>query len=541
MELLFALIDRELHAVTSGRADQEGPPNAGVCERENSAVQPATAVKNSPEVAPANFWSWLDRHEGRVAFAMVLVYAAVFGSLALVRHWAFHSTANDLGVFDQVLWNTVHGRFMESTLSLERCDPHSFFLDHFSPALLLIVPFYTVVPRPETLIVFQTVALAFGAWPIYLLARHYLARGAERLVWVAAYVLSAPLAWITFYDFHEITLAVLPLGLAMYFLATRRTVPLLASLGASFLVKEELPLIAIGFGLALVAQRRWRLGIFVAVASAAWFLVTLKLIIPAFAGGAPYQYLGRYASLGSDEFEIARTLVLDPLRVLRVLLSGETGSKIAFVLTLFAPGLGLAVRSRSALIPAIIPLGYLLLSDYGGEHTHHNQYGAPVIPLALGASILGFATLPDRPRLRRRLTGAVLVSALAFSLVHGALPFTPGFYDAYLRGNPDRAPSEGQVFVREPRYEPFLPVVAAIPADASISSRDFFTTQVPERRFNYHLNGLDPCGAEYVILDYADPSVNRDEQKHLAEVRDLESKGYDEIASARGLSLLRRR
>ena len=331
-------------------------------------MQPATAAHNSPEAIPTRFAAALERHEGRIALAIVLLYAAVFGSLSLVRHWAFHSTALDLGVFDQVLWNTVHGRFVESTLSLERCDPHPFFLDHFSPALLLIVPFYAAVPRPETLIVFQAVALTLGAWPIYLLARRFLPPGGQRLIWVAAYVLSAPLAWITFYDFHEITLAVLPIGLAMYFLATGRTVSLLASLGASFLVKEELPLIAIGFGLALVAQRRWRLGILVAIGSALWFLVTLKLIIPAFTGGAPYQYLGRYASLGRDEFEIARTLVLDPLRDVRVLLSGEVGSKIAFVLTLFAPGLGLALRSRSALIPSIIPLGYLLLSDYAGQH-----------------------------------------------------------------------------------------------------------------------------------------------------------------------------
>ena len=504
-------------------------------------MQPAAAVENSPDAARAKVWSWLDRHEERIALGMVLAYVLVFGSLSLIRHWAFHSTALDLGVFDQVLWNTIHGRFMESTLSLERCDPHSFFLDHFSPALLLIVPFYIAVPRPETLIVFQTVALAAGAWPLYLLARRYLPRGAQRLVWVAVYVLSAPLAWVTFYDFHEITLAVLPLGLAMYFLATRRTIPLLVSLGASFLVKEELPLIAVGFGLALLVQRRWRLGAFVTLASAVWFVVTLKVIIPSFAGGAPYQYLGRYADLGSNELEIARTLVLDPLRVLRVLLSGEVGSKVAFVLTLFAPGLGLALAGRSALIPSIIPLGYLLLSNYGGQHTHHNQYGAPIIPLALGVSIIGFASLPASLRLRRRVTGLILLSALVFSFVHGAIPFTPGFYDAYLRGNPDRAPAEGIVFAPEPRYLPFLPAVAAIPTDASVSSRDFFTTQLPERRLNYHLNGMDACGAQYVILDYADPSVNRDEQKHLSEVATLESQGYDEIASGKGLSLLRHR
>lgn len=504
-------------------------------------MQPATPAEISPAEPRADFWTWIALHERRIAVAIVLVYVAVFGSLSLIRHWAFHSTALDLGVFDQVLWNTVHGRFVESTLSLERCEPHSFFLDHFSPALLLIAPVYALVPRPETLLVFQTTALALGAWPIYLLARRFLARSEERLIWLAAYVLCAPIAWITLYDFHEITLAVLPLGLAMYFLATRRTVPLLLSLAASFLVKEELPLVAIGFGVALLVQRRWRLGAFVTAASAIWFVVTLKVIIPAFAGGAPYQYLDRYSDLGGNELEIARTLLLDPLRVLRVLLSGEVGSKIAFVLTLFAPGLGLALRSRSALIPSLVPLGYLLLSNYGGEHTHHNQYAAPLIPLALGASILGFSTIPDQVRFRRRVVRLMAISAVGFSLVHGGLPFTPGFYDAYLRGNPNRAPYEGSVFVREARYDAILPAIAAIPADASVSSRDFLTTQLPERRFNYHLNGLDPCGAEYVILDYSDPQVNRVESIHRAEVDAIEAMGYDEIASATGLALLHRR
>jgi hypothetical protein len=53
--------------------------------------------------------------------------------------------------------------------------------------------------------------------------------------------------------------------------------------------------------------------------------------------------------------------------------------------------------------------------------------------------------------------------------------------------------------------------------------------------------GLDVCDAQYVILDYAAPSVNRDLAKHLAEVDAIEKLGFDEIASGKGLSLLRRR
>lgn len=481
----------------------------------------------------------LARYEGRIVLAVALLATILFGTLALVRHWSFHSTASDLAVFDQVLWNTIHGRFMESTLSLARCEPHSFFGDHFSPALLLILPLYAAFPRPETLIVVQTIALALGVWPIYLLARRFLPTGGQRLVWVASYLLSAPLSFIALYDFHEITLAVAPLGFAMYFLATRRTVPMILCLAAAMLAKEEVAVIGVGFGVALALQRRWWPSAVVIIGSLVVFVVTLKIIIPAFAAGAPYQYLGRYASLGRDEAEIARTLLLDPLRALAVLGKGEVGSKVVFVLSLFGPGLGLALRSRWALVTSLPTLGYLMLSDYGGQHTLHNQYGAPLIPLALGASILGVAALGDR--WRRRVTRGVAASTLFFAFTFGGLPFSLNFADAFLRGEPDRAPSGHPILAREPRYEPFLAAVRAIPADAAVSSRDFFTTQIPQRRFNYNLVGLDPCDAQYVILDYAAPVVNRDVTKHLAEVETVKALGFGEIASGEGLSLLRRR
>jgi uncharacterized membrane protein len=479
------------------------------------------------------------RSEGRIVLAAAMGAAILFGALALIRHWSFHSTASDLAVFDQVLWNTIHGRFMESTLSLARCDPHSFFGDHFSPALLAILPVYVVFPRPETLIVVQTVALAIGVWPVYLLARRFLSSTWQRLVWVAAYLLSASLSFVALYDFHEITLAVAPLGFAMYFLATRRTVPMILSLLVALLAKEEVAVIGVGFGVALALQRRWWPSVIVIVGSVVAFVVTLKIIIPAFAAGAPYQYLGRYVSLGRDEAEIARTLLLDPLRALAVLGKGEVGSKVVFVLSLFGPGLGLALRSPWALVTSLPTLGYLMLSDYGGFHTHHNQYGAPLIPLALGASILGVAGLSER--WRRRVTRGVVASTLFFAFTFGGLPLSINFADAFLRGEPDRAPSGQPILVREARYEPFLPAVRAIPADAVVSSRDFFTTQIPQRRFNYNLIGLDPCDAQYVILDYAAPIVNRDLAKHLAEIEAFKTLGFEEIATGEGLSLLRRR
>ena len=484
------------------------------------------------------FLEWLARNEERVATGLVVLYALLFGALSLLRHWSFHSTGLDLGVFDQVVWNTSQGRFMESTLSLDRCTPHSFFGDHFSPILVALVPLYWVAPHPETLLIVQTVALALGAVPVYLLARTLLPRGIERLAWLLAYVLGAPLAFVTLYDFHEVALAVLPLGFAMYFLATRRTVPLLIALLIAFTVKEEIALIGIGFGVALALQRRWRIAALVTLGSAAVFVLTLKVIIPAFAGG-PYQYIGRYASLGGSELEILRTLLLDPLRALAVLGEGEVGSKVIFVLSLFAPGLLLALRSRWAIVPSLVPLGYLMLSDYGGEHTLHNQYAAPIIPLALGASIVGFAKVSQA--WRPRLAVASILVTLFFCVSFGGWPFSRDFENAYLRGNPDRAPSGTPLIQRELRYDALLAAVRAIPPDVAVVSTDFWVTQVGERRSNYHLAALDPCDAQYAILDYADPGMNRDLARFAEARAALLATGFEEIAAGEGLSLLRRR
>jgi uncharacterized membrane protein len=472
------------------------------------------------------------RSEGRIALAATLVATLLLGGLALVRHWTFHSTASDLAVFDQVLWNTVHGRFMESTLSLRAASRIRSSATTSRPRCCSSLPLYVLVPRPETLIVVQTIALALGVWPIFLLARHFLPTSGQRLVWVAAYLLSAPLSFIALYDFHEITLAVAPLGFALYFLATRRTVPMILCLLAALLAKEEVAVIGVGFGVALAFQRRWVPSAIVIVGSIVAFVVTLEAHHPGVRSGSSVSVPRPVCEPRRDEGEIARTLLLDPLRALAVLGKGEVGSKVVFVLSLFGPGLGLALRSKWALVTSVPTLGYLMLSDYGGFHTLHNQYGAPLIPLALGASILGIAGLGER--WRRRVTRGVVVSTLFFAFTFGGLPLSLNFADAFLRGEPDRAPSGQPIIARESRYEPFLAAVRAIPPDAAVSSRDFFTTQIPQRRFNYNLLGLDVCDAQYVILDYAAPSVNRDMAKHLAEVAAVKATGLRRGRERRG-------
>src|SRR5438445_13635142 len=190
-------------------------------------------------------------------------------------------------------------------MSLVQPQPHSYLADHFSPIYLLLVPFYAVFPRPQTLLVIQTLFLALGVWPLYLLARLKLEPGFQRLVWALAYFLFLPVAFINLFDFHELALVVLPLGFAIYFLEKGRPGLFLLSLLSTFLVKEELPLVGVGFGAyILLTKRDWKLGLGVLAGSLVAFVAVIRVIIPAFGGGGSYVYFSqrityRYRELGA--------------------------------------------------------------------------------------------------------------------------------------------------------------------------------------------------------------------------------------------------
>lgn len=441
-------------------------------------------------------------------------------TLAVLRHQSYHSFGFDLGVFDQEFWSTTQGHPFESTMTLGQPTPHSMFGDHFSPALWLLIPFYFAYPHPETLLVLQTIALALGAWPVYLLAKLKLPDGYP-LLWVIVYFLFIPLAYINLYDFHEITLAVAPLGFALYFLESGRRGWFLLFLLFTFLVKEEMGLIGAGFGAyALLGRRDWKLGLGVIVGSLAIFGFTIQLAIPYFAGGHEYTYVRlRYAEVGGSPMGILRTLVTDPLRIVHALLQAK---KAYFVIGIFGPVLGLSALAGWAALLPLPTLGYLLLSNYEPQYSFTAQDCAPLIPLVIGTAILALARLPKSAQ--RPVATAVLASSLAFSWAFGDLPYSRKFDPA--------------LFQTQARYADFVPHVAQIPSDARVSAENGFASHLSGRRYIYDWGYQGVQDAQWIVLDYAGTNYNM--EVFDGDVARVESLGYDKVASGYGLALFRK-
>ena len=463
---------------------------------------------------------WL-RHQGLIALGLGAAYSATYIALSLLRHESYHSFGFDLGLFNQVFWNTSQGRPFESTMSQALPIPHSLLGDHFSPIFALLMPFYFAYPHPETLLVIQTLVLALGAWPVYLLAKLKLPAGYEAC-WVLAYFLFVPLAYINLDDVHEVALAVAPLGFAIYFLERGRRAWFLLCLLVAFLVKEEIALIGAGFGAyMLLGKRDWKMGLGVLVGSLLAFAVLIQVAIPFFASGRSYPYIAiRYADVGGSPTGIVKTLVTNPLRIVRALVQPK---KLYFLVAIFGPVLGISALAGWAALLLLPTLGYLLLSNYAPQYAFTSQYSAPLIPLVFGTAILALARLHDSAR--RPVMAAVIVSSLFFSWAFGDLPFSRKF--------------DPSLFTTQSRYAAFIPQLSQIAPDARVSAENGFPSHLSARRYIYDFGFEGIQDAEWVVLDYEGTNYNI--AAFDTQVVAVEEAGYDQVASGYGLALLHKR
>ncbi len=80
----------------------------------------------------------------------------------------------DLGIFEQSLYNTLHGCLMSVTINA--FEPVSLFTQGIYGAMFAVLPIYALFPCSETLFVVQAVVIAAGAFPVYLISHTILDR-----------------------------------------------------------------------------------------------------------------------------------------------------------------------------------------------------------------------------------------------------------------------------------------------------------------------------------------------------------------------------
>lgn len=408
-------------------------------------------------------------------------------TLSCLKHATYHSSLIDLGIFDQVIWNTAHGHWFWDTLDPYVQANHVFLGQHFSPGIAILALPYLVFPSVYTLLVLQTLFLAAGAMPLYALAARR--SGDERIaaVLAIAYLLYPSLAFANLFDFHEIVLAVPFLAWAIERLDAGRTAQAVILLCISLLFKEEVGLITAGFGAYVVfGKRRPVAGLMLLALGLGWTAGVVYWAVPHIRGG-PYLFEGRYEGGLLQNGSVNLSYVTHFLN----------GDKLEYLALLLAPLLFLPLIGGWSLVLIMPTIGYTLLSTYPLQYDIHYHYAAPLIPLLFATATYGLCRLPQRFRLAASLL--LLLAVVVEGLLIGPLPGQGGFVAANYRMGP--------------REQAMAHLVALVPPDASVAVDNQMGAHLTERRWVTHFfTGY--AQAQVLLFDLREQSPTEAKRLH---------------------------
>ena len=344
--------------------------------------------------------------EVNLLIAIVLIFATVFFLKAAQLHLVFSTAAYDFGIFIQNFWllstlnetfNTVRGL--------------NTFGDHFQPIQILFAPLYRVMPSPLLLLLIQVAAVAWSAIILHRIANHLLPNHrmvafAIALAYLINPVVHNPLLW----QYHAIVLASPLFLLWLKAYLDRNDKRFFVFLILLLMVREDVSVITLSFGLVALYHRRWRLSIATILLSMAWWLLVSKIVMPHFNGEGYFRHEGYTVGALLDR-------IFDLQYYIKQL--WENDQALRYLGFIFLPLLLLSFRSPVWLLPAFPTLlANILIGGYNTQIGYH--YSVYAIPFVFMAAIMGIkAILKTRPRLAP-LIGAGLLLATAWSSMEGS-------------------------------------------------------------------------------------------------------------------------
>ncbi|MBI4787145.1 MAG: DUF2079 domain-containing protein [Chloroflexi bacterium] len=443
--------------------------------------------------------AWLNR----TLFVLVSVFALFYSVLQIRQFESFRFWGTDLAIFDQVIWNFLHGRPYQNTIIVEL---PIILGQHFSVLLAALAPVYALHADPRTLVIVPVLSVAVATMVLYWFGQRQL--GAPlAFVLALGFVLSPATQYQALGQFYEVVLAIPLLMLAATFLLSRRYRAGLVVLAIAFLVKEIVPLVGIAIGLyLLIVHRRFKLGAFVALVSLLITLALILWIIPFFEGSSNYFFFagsgygsGQLSHLGTSLPEIVETIVTRPT----VLFDQSPAAKLDALLKLIVPFGLLPFFGLDVLVLALPTLGVILLVNREADSLISYHHYATALPFFVLAAAVGARRILIWVRARTR--SLQVVSAARAAIACMLLATSIGSYYLYAPGpfarnfNPDR-------YTPTAHDQLAGGIAAMIPAGATVIVQPDLAPLVAERERLYIMTGA-PClgAADYIFGDSRRP------------------------------------
>jgi uncharacterized membrane protein len=453
-----------------------------------------------------------------VVYSITAAYALVFALAAAARHLEYRSAMLDLGDMTQAVWSTAHGHFL--AISTASGDQISRLAVHVDPFLALLAPLWWVWPSPLMLLTLQAIAVSSGALPVFWLARKHLRSERAAAHFALAYLIFPAVQFNVFspaVGMHPASFAIPLILYSLWFLDGDRLLPFLGCAFLAATTKEQMPLVVGCLGLWYALERRRPIGLAIFGTGLLWTSLNFFVVIPHFAPAGFHPFADRYGPLGGSPGAVLRTVLTDPIGTLGTEASTH---KLAYLLLLFVPFLGLwALRPLLALC-ALPQLGLNLLSSYGPQTTVFYQYTAGIVPFVVAASVLGAARLRRDPA---RTSLYVLVATGCLAILS---PLVVGARDL------------GRVLPSNPDHTAVAAALRLVPPRVSVSASQQLGAYLAERpriMVFPHVRG-----ARWLVVDEHDPTYTAKAPFRRALTAVRESPSWRLVYSKRGIDVFRR-
>lgn len=435
-----------------------------------------------------------------IVVAAAIGYACYFGYYTYCFYYSLRS-GYDLGIYDSLLWNMLHGGSFFKTPPWAG-PGRSHFGNHAEFFAYVLLPFYAIKQNSGTLLIIQAAFLGSAAIPLYKLARRHIAPWPACIL-ALTYLLYPALHGANLFEFHFLPFGPFLLWWAWYFLEARRdkwaAVFVLLTLSCREDVSSWVAVLGAYF---LVTGRRPKAGLLLAIIGAAWCFTLKFVAMPRVGGGESFTDI--YKDLlppGAKSFgAVVMTVLGNPGFTMWTM---AEMSKLIYLLQILIPLAFLPFRRPIWLILCVPGFFFTILStQYGPLISINFQYSAhwiafffPAVALGLewigkreGGAIVGAATL----RKRAALT-AMVCMALPLSYQYGAI-----FQQTNSYGGPIKyvfgIDSEGRR-----RHEAAVRLVKHLPPRAKVSGSGFTTPFISNRPDAYNMT-LGIFDAEYIFF-----------------------------------------
>lgn len=459
--------------------------------------------------------------------SVVALYTILFTAVAAWRYRHFiHDGSGDLLLFEQVIYNTGHGRPFFNNFS-----DANHFGDHNSPMLALLVPFSYLVPVPYVLFFFTVLAVSSSSVGIYLIAAEVLESEILALSLSLCYLAVPAFVNLAYQSFHEINLVLPFLTFAFYFFIREKFYPFLAMFVLALLVKEDVAITLFMFApYALLKRRSMRWVITPAAVSVAWFLLSVRVVIPFFNKSHGYGVgLGYFSNLGNSLSDIVINTFTKPDKTLQILLQPNN---LIYLMALLVPvGLFLPFASVESLfaVPSVV---FNLLANSGRFKYMTYTIGGSIFNVPRHMSLLAtvflfIGAIYGIRRIGRAFGEDRLKAALG---VVAAMVLLLAFSDRFILSK--YAYKYYPEVIRYPFPESSIrAALPLIPATATVKANICIANHLYDRKDVYY-NLDNPKDADFLVVTTGDLGVT----DPLA----LKEK-YDPVTSDEHFALLRRK